>query len=767
METVRLYINETELDLGRFNASLYYQITDINRFSVSAGFTSRTVDLPETSRNQAFFDFLEDYNSLDSLDNDIELFARIEIGGSTLLKGRCKVKRAQIKNSIIYQCVISASNNDWVKPIKDLNIQDLDCSDIDHTYNSTDVLASETAGLDYVYPLINYGKLRQSNTSNDIVTINKRKPALKIGGLLERIYNAQGYKLTSGIKTTLFDNLYLPFTNDLLKNPESSRTNYVFSRKPTNALSQFCPADTDGYDVNWGGLVTYPYNVPFGSASSTGYAGNNYFTADLTFQRFFYTVQQSAKMGFWFDAVIRTTGGNEIKLQLQIILKRSGSYTPIATKEVELSNTSFELHSCFTELPEYIVVQPNDEIFCKIFILEGPDSNETLTISTSSRFYNSISLECIEGNTVRWSENLPDIGQLDLIKTLRDNFNLYFWTDPQERIVYIETEDDFYDPTEVLDWSEKFSMDDPYQITLLGQNLSKTLRFQYTKDSNDKYLEAWQVDNDEEFAVREEELNDLLLKEGITYIQSLFSPTLMRPCPEIGLFNSRVPIMWKEEANLNAPPEFSTDFNFRILYYAGVTNCQSGETWNDAGTERSDYPYMYFYNVTTEDDNNLKFDDTRRNSGLYEKYYRNRIKYLNDSRLLSCSMYLTPNDISNLDFRKVIKLNIKGKFAFFRLQKISSYNPLINKVCKVELLRVVASVPRTPVISIAEDPSEPPQDINMNTNTFPVIYDTDQNEYTVNGVIVKAGQVGIYEELNGVLQPLYEEIDGKITEIIL
>jgi hypothetical protein len=56
-----------------------------------------------------------------------------------------------------------------------------------------------------------------------------------------------------------------------------------------------------------------------------------------------------------------------------------------------------------------------------------------------------------------------------------------------------------------------------------------------------------------------------------------------------------------------------------------------------------------------------------------------------DSKLLSCYLYLTVQDIHSLDFAQLIYID----GALWRLNKVVDFNPSIPKTTKCELLRVI------------------------------------------------------------------------------
>jgi hypothetical protein len=74
-------------------------------------------------------------------------------------------------------------------------------------------------------------------------------------------------------------------------------------------------------------------------------------------------------------------------------------------------------------------------------------------------------------------------------------------------------------------------------------------------------------------------------------------------------------------------------------------------------------------------------------SNLFTLYWAQYLAEITskDSTLLTCDMYLNSQDISQIDFGKLI--NIDG--SLWRLNKIIDWNPETTKTTKVELLRVI------------------------------------------------------------------------------
>jgi hypothetical protein len=112
------------------------------------------------------------------------------------------------------------------------------------------------------------------------------------------------------------------------------------------------------------------------------------------------------------------------------------------------------------------------------------------------------------------------------------------------------------------------------------------------------------------------------------------------------------------------------------------------------------YPYAGHLDNPTEANTDVLFSFPQevyfstgiypQNSNLYTGYYDQLITSIGDrnSRLIEGYFYLTPTDISNLDFRKIIKLGNH----FFQLQKVDKYNPIANGLSYVSLFKILAEL---------------------------------------------------------------------------
>ncbi len=149
--------------------------------------------------------------------------------------------------------------------------------------------------------------------------------------------------------------------------------------------------------------------------------------------------------------------------------------------------------------------------------------------------------------------------------------------------------------------------------------------------------------------------------------------------------------MSTQELKQGVPVEqgtFETGFDNRILIYGGL---QSGNFIIE-NVAKTQYPYSYFIgtNFSLGWDSNADLSDiigaagagVPLGSGLVERYYKNAINRLNNSKLYTGWFFLNNLDIQNLDFRRP-KL-ISG--IHYYLNKVADYKLNTNEPTKVELI---------------------------------------------------------------------------------
>jgi hypothetical protein len=156
--------------------------------------------------------------------------------------------------------------------------------------------------------------------------------------------------------------------------------------------------------------------------------------------------------------------------------------------------------------------------------------------------------------------------------------------------------------------------------------------------------------------------------------------------------------LYKVENNVKIPDNFKP----RIVFFSPETPCPtSWQIQYAAGpVTYNTYPYAGHVNSLVDPAFDQLFHYPKEvyfaigaypeNSNLYTEYYDQLITSIGDrnSRLLEGYFYLTPTDISNLDFRTIIKVGNH----FFQLQKVDKYNPIANGLSYVSLFKILGEL---------------------------------------------------------------------------
>ena len=92
--------------------------------------------------------------------------------------------------------------------------------------------------------------------------------------------------------------------------------------------------------------------------------------------------------------------------------------------------------------------------------------------------------------------------------------------------------------------------------------------------------------------------------------------------------------MWSESSQ----PAKKTDFGLRLLYYDGLKALPTTDKWgiqDETGLVyyKNSYPRFYSYGKQRRRIQFTFFEDTEYANGLFETYYRNKHKIIDDSRI--------------------------------------------------------------------------------------------------------------------------------------
>jgi len=330
--------------------------------------------------------------------------------------------------------------------------------------------------------------------------------------------------------------------------------------------------------------------------------------------------------------------------------------------------------------------------------------------------------------------------QIDFLKGLTEMFNLYWTADNDTKVVSVEPYDNFFGSGDVIDWSQKIDRKS-WTDKFLIEELAKTVRYKYKIDGNDDIVRVSNIEQENELWSLDVTFDQLYRKTLKELGSTIFSPThrIKSDAGGDGTFVvfplSEWPIMpcmwngnevqtnwfgnatsfgtnifnWTGNINPGERPDYSTNFNIRILNWGGLSDKTGPWTLsNDVGNGilQNTYPYAYTYNYNHAGEPGVIEDNLAWKSfagqlvqfgvsqlnmyqrGLFDRYYGRLFEKINGGAALrTCMINLSPTDIANFDFRNIIKIVMDGGIeTFWTVNSIKDYKPGKDELTKVELI---------------------------------------------------------------------------------
>jgi len=756
MDNVELIINDQSADIGISSdliIALSYAIYDIDKVNESKDSTSKTITLPGTKKNLRIFGYAQDVNVEGFNGQKVEYKAVVKEGGSTVFIGMVNLKKVEYNNfSINLQITIVGNSREWINLMKDQSLQGLDIGG-SHTFNKTAVDASEINNFIYSYGLLNKGftgneaevesvsdssgKTRyyivgtnhihnlksrfqvgdvirgcgmdvSAYNVNQIVTglsvyyietdlaysgessgkiqlvrskvyVEDRPILFNVFAILTAMFKAVGYQIESSfINSTFFKKLFIEAP--------------VFRHSQEYIDERYCKAGISTQINKTLGLTEYSFVVEYNTKISDPSGLWNTST-------FKYTAQEPCRVLFKARAKITQTGTEERTAYFAWSDGPSSHvYSGKSLGMIQLSEDPKVM-----EAEADLRLETGDYIQVEIWV----SSPGTFAIEVDETSLEAIVLPTIVKNTdITPRDYLPDIQQIEFLRGIRHLFYLHFITDIFLKKVYIEPRDDFYLRTTIIDLTRKVDISKQITYEELGSDLGKAIRLRYKEDSNDKGVAEWEDNNMMILASHIGTNQNMFAKEEETVIENpIFASTLMGTYDQIGLYSSLVPMIWGEKDDGNIIPTVIEDYLPRIFYFDGAVPCDTYETWDFEGDVRNTYPHFYSIKEVAGNENSLYFNSVGAVRGLFERYWFNYLKTINEGRKISCNIKLNALDIANFqtlnenkqDFRALYFLKINNESIACRLQEIKDYQPGQGKTTKCVLLKDVDRIYTVPL----------------------------------------------------------------------
>jgi hypothetical protein len=696
--SARLFVEGIEADtLGDIDVDFTFSVADVSDIERRNTSYSKTIILPNTAKNQSLFGNIFDISvNNDYYEEDVNIGvnfnpakqakAQIFLDNVKIFDGVLRMSKINSREGdITYEVNMFGRLRDILHELGDKTLAELNFADYDHVWNRTNIENSwgrtewVEGAQNYVYPLVDYGYSVDSIT----YPIKNFKPAVFVTEILRRIFAEANFQLTA----PFFESFY--FRKLLLITAEKTitRESTTLLNQTTNLFQQEVTTDPD-----------FTHLLGFTSVEASGFTIQNSGTRfrwnktqglntglNLNF-RIFLEALQGYTDNVWTVSVLKN--GSEVLYSSKLVSFISAGQ--IYAWDVSISggidlalNDYFEIRltgeiagsGTNTQLQTEVVIQPGG----------------TFKIGNTV----PVAVELEEGDTMKIGYTLPkSMKQRDFLKSIISMYNLYVTQDRlRTNVLEIVPYNEFYRTfkDQALDWSDKLDQSQDITITPLSELSAKEYRLTFDDDS-DYWSTSYKTKFNEAYGESRTIIDNDFILDTKT-VKVVFSPPVMRE-----QVAGRIMIhLYKVENGVKVPDNFKP----RIAYWKPQVDCPS---WNigyaSGNIAYTTYPYAGHLDDPIEPQTDVLFSFPRevyfsiglypQNNNLYTEYYEGLITSIGDrnSRLLEGYFYLTPTDISNLDFRTIVKVGVH----YFQLEKVDKYNPIANGLSYVSLFKILRNI---------------------------------------------------------------------------
>jgi hypothetical protein len=682
---IQIISNNTFLDVPEdLNIPINRSIADVREPENRQSDWTKTFTLAGTKTNKEYFSHLYEINyeitagTQFSPDFNPNYRAEAEIWVDNIpqLKGFLRLIQINVLNDehIEFECSMHGVTAELFTQIRGLKMSDLDFSEYNHEFNTTNVVTSWSniiivngtptaggAGIGYIYGLVNDGRL---NSYNDI-TLDFYKPFLYAKTVVDKILTNAGFTYTSG--SFLNDNVFkgLIMSSDVGTPPSVPYLFNASASVDTNVLI----GDKLTFDTE-----TDPNGI-FDLANDA--------------------ITMGTKSGGICDVVIEgrvkmsALTPNEV-YAIYWVMKQNGGAMKLGTSYVTSDGSGAVNDGIF------ITFDTRYLSYGSIYTVEVldilPRNNPLaifptqLTMAAGFQMYNIKKRGAAPTQMMQFDKFfVGDIKQEDVLKSFVNMFNLYIDKDEDGKLIIMPYED-YYTGT-VKDWSHKLDKSQNLSIYPMGELNSKRFYFTYAQGEdifNKDYKEIYNRNYGDLFVTID---NDFVKDEK--KIELVFKPTQVftaegRTYPLIDKFNG-----------------------IHLLFHNSIATTNSYSIYDDVVVTGSSVPSRVadIYPLTIHTDTNITptldilfgtpFEAgypqnvTYTDNNLYNAYWSRYINEITDpnSKVVTGYFHITPADFQQLSFRDVYFF----ENSYFRLNKIVDYVPDRLTMCEFVQLQTYPS----------------------------------------------------------------------------
>ena len=709
---------------------LNFQIGDIRDISKRKGNFSKTIKLIGSKNNHNLLNHYYDINieagtfnvnaltTCSVIQNDIPIMENVSMQLINIMKVQ---NTSSYEEEVEYEVLVKDSKLDFFTAINNLELTDIDFSDLNHTYDAFNVVNRFTNtvfdGFKYFLP----------NSGDVFYKTNEFKPAIFAQVYFDRIFADAGFQYNwPTANAAKFNQLIIPYNGEV-DNFDYADYEVKASISGFTHVQPFLLIGTTmvgvpltNYteildDQNIFDPLTGVYTTPFNISSNNAQEYIFTFTVDYsidinntsggtlfapTGSPVFFCPQMFVNFAGTNVGISFHTNPNPPAPAVSNCIEAPATINPGMTT-IKSEAVTFTLSASSVFLPQLSPIDvtlsslqcgingPNLPVFTSSYVtapvggVVSPNIEQHFTINQLNLSITLSNNIVAIGGTIDVNDYVPKkIKQSDFVKGIFNMFNLYAEVDKvQPNQINLIHRDDFYDSGAEVDWSDYLAKDQEQQLSFLPELTSKKVILSYAPDkdsANTTYTSATsEIYGQAEVTFDNEYVKDTSLKS------ILFSPTPINKTP----FGAFVPFI-----SGSAPAT-----NIRILLDSGVmTSCSPYNIYDygvvgQAGL--TSYPYVghfddplqptfdinfatcsfYYYNPLALTDNTL-----------YNRYWRRTMGQINKGKMLTAMFNLREDDIQRMKLNDKIRIDN----SWWNINRVIDYDANDRKLTKVELISV-------------------------------------------------------------------------------
>ena len=329
--------------------------------------------------------------------------------------------------------------------------------------------------------------------------------------------------------------------------------------------------------------------------------------------------------------------------------------------------------------PPQEVAAGNVHLLDKLWI-GGAEEGMSITLGLGTTLRPYFTSVAGYGSELTFADIAPrGVSLLTMLGAIGEMFNLVFYTDSRAREVYIEPLEEFYDESQVFDFTSR--IDTTQGVSLVDIGIGKPQDTELSYLASDLASQSYNV----EFETKLGEWSFRNPLYGTKLSRRTIGNTLFTTSCNISKVVGTAPSASIVRVGDIGADEISADLPFtpHIVCYEGLRPLPDGEWWG-ATTKQGSYPYAAFFDGDTI---NLCYEDRGGVEGL-SRYYKPMLCRERDRQYVSLDLVLSTAEIMDLftvddrntSVRTLFRFSILGESSLFRLSKVSNWDIKSGKI---------------------------------------------------------------------------------------